>query len=86
MKKLNLFFAATAVAISACNSTKQHDMIAPAEKINVLAYPDTKKENVKDDYFGTIVEDPYRWLEDDLSAETKAWVQAQNKVTENYLS
>jgi prolyl oligopeptidase len=86
MKKLNLFFAATAVAISACNSTKQHDMIAPAEKINVLAYPDTKKENVKDDYFGTIVEDPYRWLEDDLSAETKAWVQAQNKVTQNYLS
>lgn len=86
MKKLNLFFAATAVALSACNSTKQHDMIAPAEKINVLAYPDTKKESVKDDYFGTIVEDPYRWLEDDLSAETKAWVQAQNKVTQNYLS
>jgi prolyl oligopeptidase len=86
MKKLNLFFAATAVALSACNSTKQHDMIAPAEKINVLAYPDTKKESVKDDYFGTIVEDPYRWLEDDLSAETKSWVQAQNKVTQNYLS
>lgn len=86
MKKLNLFFAATAVVLSACNSTKQHDMIAPAEKINVLAYPDTKKESVKDDYFGTIVEDPYRWLEDDLSAETKAWVQAQNKVTQNYLT
>ncbi|WP_304065507.1 prolyl oligopeptidase family serine peptidase [Pedobacter glucosidilyticus] len=61
-------------------------MIAPAEKINVLAYPDTKKESVKNDYFGTIVEDPYRWLEDDVSAETKAWVQAQNKVTQNYLA
>ncbi|WP_245584808.1 prolyl oligopeptidase family serine peptidase [Pedobacter glucosidilyticus] len=61
-------------------------MIAPAEKINELAYPDTKKESVKDDYFGTIVEDPYRWLEDDVSAETKAWVQAQNKVTQNYLA
>ncbi len=86
MKKINLFFSITAVVLSACNSTKQNDMIAPAEKINVLAYPDTKKESVKNDYFGTIVEDPYRWLEDDVSAETKAWVQAQNKVTQNYLA
>jgi len=51
-----------------------------------IQYPDTKKGNVVDDYFGTKVPDPYRWLEDDNSDETKAWVQSQNKVTNDYLS
>ncbi|MGB3073994.1 MAG: prolyl oligopeptidase family serine peptidase [Chitinophagales bacterium] len=51
-----------------------------------LKYPDTKKGDQADDYFGTKVSDPYRWLEDDNSAETKEWVTAQNKVTFNYLS
>jgi prolyl oligopeptidase len=51
-----------------------------------LKYPDTKKENVTDDYNGVRVEDPYRWLEDDNSAQTKEWVQEQNKVTFDYLS
>jgi prolyl oligopeptidase len=50
-----------------------------------MKYPETHKSNVVDDYFGTKVADPYRWLEDDNSAETKAWVQAQNKVTFAYL-
>ena len=49
-------------------------------------YPEAAKEDVTDDYFGTLVADPYRWLEDDNSAETAAWVKAQNEVTEDYLS
>ncbi len=49
-------------------------------------YPDTKKTAETDTYFGTKVDDPYRWLEDDLSEETKDWVQKQNKVTQDYLS
>lgn len=49
-------------------------------------YPDTRKAATTDAYFGTKVEDPYRWLEDDLSEETKDWVQRQNKVTQDYLS
>ncbi len=49
-------------------------------------YPDTKKTIETDTYFGTKVDDPYRWLEDDLSEETKDWVQRQNKVTQDYLS
>ena len=51
-----------------------------------LKYPDTKKVTQTDDYFGTKVSDPYRWLEDDKSDETAAWVAAENKVTQNYLS
>jgi len=51
-----------------------------------IKYPETKKVDQQDDYFGTIVKDPYRWLEDDNSKETKAWVKEENAVTENYLS
>lgn len=49
-------------------------------------YPVTKKIAHTDEYHGVKVEDPYRWLEDDNSTETKAWVEAQNKVTFDYLS
>jgi prolyl oligopeptidase len=51
-----------------------------------LAYPKAKKLSQADDYFGTRVQDPYRWLEDDNSEETKAWVDAENKVTFDYLA
>ncbi len=48
-------------------------------------YPETKQGNQVDNFFGTDVADPYRWLEDDNSAETKDWVIAENKVTNQYL-
>ncbi|HYK77520.1 MAG TPA: prolyl oligopeptidase family serine peptidase [Daejeonella sp.] len=51
-----------------------------------MIYPKTKKIEVTDTYFGSPVKDPYRWLEDDRAEDTKAWVQAENKVTEAYLS
>ena len=50
-----------------------------------FTYPETAKGDVVDDYHGTEVADPYRWLEDDMSEETAAWVEAQNKVTFAYL-
>jgi prolyl oligopeptidase len=50
-----------------------------------LNYPYTRKDNQIDDYHGIKVADPYRWLEDDNSAETLAWVTAENQVTFNYL-
>ena len=53
------------------------------EKMN---YPQTRMDNTVDTYFGTQVADPYRWLEDDRSAETAQWVKAQNDFTFGYLS
>ena len=50
-----------------------------------IQYPETRKDTIVDNYWGTIVTDPYRWLEDDRSAETEAWVVAQNQVTFSYL-
>src|SRR5690606_10955623 len=63
-------------------------MTAQAQKPGAFTgkYPESKKTDQTDDFFGTPVSDPYRWLEDDLSAETKEWVLNQNEVTQNYLS
>jgi len=61
-------------------------ILAPAcKKAEPLNYAVTAKVDQVDDYFGTIIADPYRWLEDDKSAETAAWVKAQNEVTFGYL-
>ena len=51
-----------------------------------LQYPKTQKDGTTDQYFGTSVSDPYRWLENDTSQQTAAWVEAQNRVTAGYLS
>lgn len=50
-----------------------------------LDYPETKKVDVTDDYFGTTVADPYRWLENDTAADVEEWVKKQNEVTFSYL-
>jgi prolyl oligopeptidase len=61
-------------------------LVSPFLLTAQLLYPETKKVDTVNDYFGTKVADPYRWLEDDNSEETKAWVQEENKVTFDYLS
>ncbi|HMX81416.1 MAG TPA: hypothetical protein PLG91_13940, partial [Ferruginibacter sp.] len=71
--------------LSACNNSSD-STITTFKNIDVK-YPVTKKDTtVKDDYFGTAVADPYRWLENDTSAETAAWVKAENDVTHGYFS
>lgn len=73
----------------ACNRTgdpKSNTAIMDIKPIPVT-YPLTRKDtSVSDNYFGTAIIDPYRWLEDDQSAETKEWVTRQNIVTNGYLS
>lgn len=71
-------FAAIAVALST---------VAFAQESKPLKYPDTKKVEQSDDYHGTKVADPYRWLEDDVrkSPEVAEWVAAENQVTHAYL-
>ena len=61
-------------------------MLAMTTADTQIRYPETRKTDQADDYFGHKVADPYRWLEDDNSAETAAWVEAQNKVTFDYLA
>jgi prolyl oligopeptidase len=51
----------------------------------MVKYPLSRTQEVQEDYFGTRVNDPFRWLEDDRSAETKLWVDEQNKVTQDFL-
>ena len=51
-----------------------------------LNYPKTKKVDVVENYHGTLVSDPYRWLEDENSPETKLWIKEQNELTFSYLS
>jgi len=74
MKHFLLFTLVTFLYMTACNT-----------KETKIKYPETKKTDTVDLYFGTEVSDPYRWLEDDMSDETKAWVEAQNKVTFSFL-
>ncbi len=56
------------------------------QALGQMAYPPTRTVDQVDDYHGTKVPDPYRWLENDTSAATAAWVQAQNALTFDYLA
>lgn len=69
---------------AACSLTLNAQMHENSK--TTIKYPVTRKGDVVDTYFGTKIPDPYRWLEDDRSEETAAWVKAENEVTFDYLS
>ncbi|WP_228236556.1 prolyl oligopeptidase family serine peptidase [Allomuricauda sp. M10] len=74
----NASLLAVIVLLTACQKTTKREPIT-------VNYPTTKKVDTVDTYFGNEVQDPYRWLEDDRSAETEAWVKQQNAATFGYL-
>jgi len=78
MKKSILFILATAT-LFACKQNMR-------KEIEVKPYPESIRENVTDKYFGTDINDPYRWLENDTASSVMKWVDAQNDITFDYLS
>lgn len=78
MKK-SLMLAIVTLSVIACKQEPKPELDM------TVKYPETKKVDTVTTYFGSTVPDPYRWLEDDNSEETKAWVKAQNEVTFSYL-
>ncbi|MGS2725779.1 prolyl oligopeptidase family serine peptidase [Psychroserpens sp. BH13MA-6] len=80
MKKISLLLTLIVVFSSACK-----EEVKEQKKDIAVNYPETKKVDTVTNYFGTDVKDPYRWLEDDRSAETEAWVKSQNEATYGYL-
>ncbi|KAA5545808.1 prolyl oligopeptidase family serine peptidase [Adhaeribacter rhizoryzae] len=96
-KTTSLLVAGGISLLVACQSAKNNtpetqDAVATATEDTTnmnkaaIAYPVTEKVTHTDNYHGTEIPDPYRWLENDTTAEVAAWVQSQNKVTFDYLN
>ena len=79
MKRTLLLPLAAITLFSCVDESKKTDTAMTVD------YPKTKKVDTLDTYFGTDVPDPYRWLENDRSPETEAWVKEENQVTFGYL-
>ena len=79
--KYLLFFVTLGLVALSCNKSDKKPL--PLMKVN---YPETKTIDHTDNYFDSIVPDPYRWLEDDRSTETGEWVKSQNEVSFDYLN
>ena len=88
-------WAITAALVAGCTTsdggTTPQTSTTPAPQANQnepLGYPATERGTVTDDYHGTVVADPYRWLEDDVreNPAVREWVDAQNRVSSNYLA
>ncbi len=72
--------------LASCNNTSEESANNQLKPMEMPVYPVTKTVDQTDNYFGTTIADPYRWLENDTAADTEEWVKAQNAVTEKFLS
>ncbi|MBK6730211.1 MAG: S9 family peptidase [Bacteroidetes bacterium] len=81
----NIFFTGTIICstffLFSCNSTKETSVQGPGAVI----YPETKKVDSVNNYFGTLIKDPYRWMENESDAAVRTWIDEENKITFDYL-
>lgn len=82
MKTVSIFSLTGIVLMAALSCKQQHKIMY---NIPAVTYPETRVTDHSDAYFGTMVADPYRWLENDTAREVEAWVKEQNEVTEGFL-
>ena len=86
MDKLLLPLLLCTLLVASCSPATNLTTMRSADYPAIpVSYPDTRTDSTADNYFGTTVLDEYRWLEDDNSEETKAWVQEENRATFDYL-
>ncbi|MCG8475339.1 MAG: prolyl oligopeptidase family serine peptidase [Cytophagales bacterium] len=85
MRTNKLLLCSAAIILMSSCAVKDKKQVEASLSLNELTYPVTEKSDQIDTLHGVVVADPYRWLEDDRSTETEAWVIAQNKVTNGYL-
>jgi len=76
--KITICILSVCCAFSARAQLAAHNTIA-------LSYPPTEKAAITDNYFGTLISDPYRWLENDTAVKVRQWIAAQNQLTNTYL-
>jgi prolyl oligopeptidase len=81
------FFTALALTLALCATLSAQSMVSSnSPAANKLSYPAAKKSDHVDEYHGTKVADPYRWLENSDAPETRQWIEEQNKLTFSYLN
>jgi prolyl oligopeptidase len=85
LKRATLATVVSALLAGTTGQALAQTCAAGAGAQSPLTYPVTKKVDQRDDYHGTMIADPYRWLEDANSAETKHWVDEQNRLTQGFL-
>ncbi len=85
MKFINFLFT-TILVLFFCSCMNESQTFIPSKKQVIESYPESNRDSsIVEDYHGTSIADPYRWLEDDHSDETKDWVTRQNDTTFDYL-
>lgn len=82
MKHSVVFFLAVSIVIAGCAASAASDGKKESAPVAKWNYPETERDVVTDEYFGTKVEDPYRWLEENENSEVQKWTEAQNNFTE----
>jgi prolyl oligopeptidase len=88
IRRITLFTIALLFTTHFASACSEFTTMTPTTMTPTIAYPETKRVDVTEEHFGQTISDPYRWLENDVrnDREVAAWVESQNKVTNDYLN